>query len=116
MTLRLFMAATILVASPFFALAETDEPHNQTPKPTIAEAQKLVETISGDQLSSKLTATPANSKSKWTMQWRERDEKVLSNLVAKMDGLQADLGPEFKKVSDGLEGVEPNSAEGKEIC
>jgi hypothetical protein len=47
---------------------------------------------------------------------REHDKKMFSGLVAKMDGLQDDLGPEFKKISDGLEGVEPNSAEGKKFA
>jgi hypothetical protein len=42
------MAAAIFVATPFIAFAETDEPRGQTPKPTIEEAQKLIQTISGD--------------------------------------------------------------------
>jgi hypothetical protein len=115
MTSRLFMAAAIFIALPFIAVAETDEPHNQTPKPTIAEAQKLVETISGDPAKLKAYCDLSKLEEQMDNAVRERDEKVLSSLVAKMDGLQDDLGPEFKKVSDGLEGVEPNSAEGRKF-
>jgi hypothetical protein len=116
MTSRLFLAAMIFVASPFVAFAETDEPRDQTPKPTIAEAQKLVQSISGDPAKLKAYCDLSKLEEQMDNAVRERDERVLSSLVAKMDGLQDDLGPEFKKVSDGLEGVEPNSAEGKKFA
>jgi hypothetical protein len=116
MTPRLFMAATILVASAFIAFAETDEPRDQTPKPTVAEAQKVVQSISGDPAKLKAYCDLSKLEEQMDNAVRERDEKVLSSLVAKMDGLQDDLGPEFKKVSTGLAGVEPDSAEGKKFA
>jgi hypothetical protein len=110
------MAAAIFVATPFIAFAETDEPRGQTPKPTIEEAQKLIQTISGDPAKLKAYCDLSKLEEQMDNAVREHDEKVLSSLVAKMDGLQDDLGPEFKRVSHGLEGVEPNSAEGKKFA
>jgi hypothetical protein len=116
MTSRLLIAATIFVGTPFIAFAETDGPREQTPKPTIEEARKLVQIISGDPAKLKAYCDLSKLEEQMDNAVRKRDEKVLSSLVAKMDGLQDDLGPEFKKVSDGLEGIEPNSAEGKKFA
>ena len=48
MRLKLFITVTILVTASIAAFAQTDEPQNPVP-PTIEDAQKLVQTISGDE-------------------------------------------------------------------
>jgi hypothetical protein len=115
MASRLLMAATIFVTPSFMTFAETDDQREQAPKPTVEQAQKLVASISGDPAKLKAYCDLSKIEDQMDNAVRERDEKVLSSLVAKMDKLQDDLGPEFKKVSDGLEGVEPNSAKGKKF-
>ena len=47
MRLKLFVAVAILVTPSIAAFAQVDEPENPAP-PTIEDAQKLVQTISGD--------------------------------------------------------------------
>ena len=48
MTLKFFVAAALFVAVPVGAFAQSDKPNAQHSKPTIEDAQKLVETISSD--------------------------------------------------------------------
>jgi hypothetical protein len=48
MTLKFFLAATLHAAAPHLAFAQKDEPSDQAPKPTLADAQKVVEMISND--------------------------------------------------------------------
>ncbi|MGB8898059.1 MAG: hypothetical protein WCC90_01860, partial [Methylocella sp.] len=48
MTLRLFVAVTIFAAAPIVAFAQKDDPANRPPKPTVEDAQKVVQTISSD--------------------------------------------------------------------
>ena len=48
MSLKLLIAATLFVAVPIVAFPQSDKPNAQPSKPTIEDAQKLVETISGD--------------------------------------------------------------------
>jgi hypothetical protein len=42
------MAVTIFATAPIVAFAQNDEPADQAPKPTLADAQKVVQTISSD--------------------------------------------------------------------
>ena len=46
MRLKLFVAVTILASAPIVAFAQKDDPENKAPKPTVEDAQKLVQTIS----------------------------------------------------------------------
>ena len=43
------------------------------------------------------------------------DTKAVDALVAKADPLAQQIGPEYLKIVEGLEHVDPNSAEGAEI-
>ena len=48
MNLKLVAVISLFAAVPMVAFAQKDEPANKAPKPTIADAQKLVQTISAD--------------------------------------------------------------------
>ena len=45
---------------------------------------------------------------------QKNDTKALEALGTKADSLAQQIGPEYAKVMDGLEEVDPNSAEGKQ--
>jgi hypothetical protein len=83
-------------------------------KPTIADAQKLVQTITGDK--AKLQAYCEIGKLQEEMEKADQknDTKALEALGTKADSLAQQIGPEYAKVMDGLEEVDPNSAEGKQ--
>jgi hypothetical protein len=48
MRLKLLIAVGVIAAVPWAAFAQDDEQDVSVPKPTMEEAEKLVQTISGD--------------------------------------------------------------------
>jgi hypothetical protein len=114
MNLKLVVAVSLFAAVPMVAFAQKDSPATNVPKPTVADAQKLVQTVSGDK--AKLQAYCEIGKLQEQMEKADQknDTKALETLGAKADSLAQQIGPEYVKVMDGLEEVDPNSAEGKQ--
>ena len=116
MRLKLFVAVTIFVTASNAAFAQNDGPANQAPKPTLADAQKVVQTISSDK--TKLQAYCELGKLQDQMEKAEEgnDTKAVDALVAKADALGQQIGPEYLRIVEGLEEVDPNSAEGQKFA
>ena len=116
MRLKLFVAVTIFVTASNAAFAQNDDPANQAPKPTLADAQKVVQTISSDK--TKLQAYCELGKLQDQMEKAEEgnDTKAVDALVAKADALGQQIGPEYLRIVEGLEEVDPNSAEGQKFA
>ena len=115
MRLKLFVAVTILVTASIAAFAQSDEPDNPAP-PTIEDAQELVQTISGDK--AKLKAfCELNILYEQVEEAEERnDMKERDALSVKIDSLEQQFGPDYRRVMDGLGEVDPNSAEGQKLA
>jgi hypothetical protein len=113
---RLVLAVAIVAAAPFVADLQDDEQTNRAPKPTFEEAQKLVQAISNDAAKLRTYCDLGKLQAQMENAVKEHDEKALSSLLAEMEGLEDDLGPEFAKVSDGLDSVDPNSPEGQKFA
>jgi hypothetical protein len=114
MRLKLFVAVAILVTASIAAFAQTDEPDNQAP-PTIEDAQELVQTISGDKAKLK-TFCELDNLYKQVEEAEERnDMKERDALRVKIDSLEQQFGPDYRRVMDGLGEVDPNSAEGRKL-
>ena len=115
MSLKLFMAVTIFATIPIVAFAQEDDSANQAPKPTVADAQKLVQTISSDK--TKLQAYCEIGKLQDQMEKAEEknDTKAIEALGAKVDNLEQQVGPDYARIMDGLEQVDPNSSEGQKF-
>ena len=115
MSLKLFMAVTIFATVPIVAFAQKDDSANQAPKPTVADAQKLVQTISSDK--AKLQAYCEIGKLQDQMEKAEEknDTKAIEALGAKVDNLEQQVGPDYARVMDGLEQVDPSSSEGQKF-
>jgi hypothetical protein len=116
MRLKLFVAVTIFVTASNATFAQNDDPANQAPKPTLADAQKVVQTISSDK--TKLQAYCELGKLQDQMEKAEEgnDTKAVDALVAKADALGQQIGPEYLRIVEGLEEVDPNSAEGQRFA
>jgi hypothetical protein len=113
MKLRLVAVITALVTLPALVHAQGAPPSN-APKPTKADAQKVVQIISNDK--AKTQAYCDMSKLYEQMQTAaEKDSKKVETLGKQADALAAKLGPEYNKLMDGLDGINPNSNEGKEL-
>jgi hypothetical protein len=116
MSLKILMAVTIFAAAPIVAFAQKDDPANQALKPTLSDAQKVVQTIRNDK--AKLQAYCELGKLQDQMEKAEEgnDTKAVDALVAKADALAQQIGPEYLRIVEGLEEVDPNSAEGQKFA
>ena len=116
MNLKLLMAATIFAIAPIVALAQKDEPTDQAPKPTLADAQKVVEMISNDK--SKLQTYCEIGKLEDEMAKAEEgnNTKDVEALVAKAEALAQQLGPEYLKIVGRLELIDPKSVEAEQFA
>jgi hypothetical protein len=96
MRLKLFVTVTILLTASIAAFAQKDEPDNQAP-PTIEDAKKLVQTISGDK--AKLKACCELGLHEQMEKAEEKnDTKELDALGAKLDSLEQQVGPDYIRV------------------
>lgn len=115
MTLKFLSAVALFIAVPIAAFAQSDKPNAQPWKPTIEDAQKLVETINSDK--DKLKAYCEIGKVNGQLDDAEDkfDAKEFEALVVKLDSLEQQMGPDYIRVTDGLGDVDPNSAEGQKF-
>jgi hypothetical protein len=114
MNLKLVVAVSLFAAVPVVAFAQKDAPATKVPKPTIADAQKLVQTISADKAKLQAYCDMGKLQDQMEQAEQKKDNKALEALGAKADSLAQQMGPEYAKVMDGLEEVDPSSAEGKQ--
>jgi hypothetical protein len=115
MNLKLVAAISLFAAVPMVAFAQKDgPPADKAPKPTVADAQKLVQTITGDKAKLKAYCDIGKLQEEMEKADQKNDTKALEALGTKADTLAQQIGPEYTKVMDGLEEVDPNSAEGKQ--
>jgi hypothetical protein len=114
MRLKLFVAVAILVTPSIAAFAQVDEPENPAP-PTIEDAQKLVQTISGDKAKLKAFCELGNLYEQVEEAEERNDMKERDALGVKIDSLEQQFGPDYRRVMDGLGEVDPNSAEGQKL-
>jgi hypothetical protein len=116
MILKLVVAVTLSITVPVIALAQKQSPTKTAPKPTIAQVRKLVQVISSNEAKLKAYCDANQLDEQIAEAERRKDSHALEALNAKADGLERQISPEYTKVMDGLEEVDPNSAEGKQIA
>ena len=115
MTLKFFVAAALFVAVPVDAFAQSDKTNVQLLKPTIEDAQKLVEIITSDKDKLKTYCEIGKLHEQLDDAEEKFDAKEFEALVAKLDSLEQQMGPDYIRVTDGLGDVDPNSAEGQKF-
>ena len=115
MNLKPVMAVLLFAAVPMFAYAQKNAPAPKAPKPTVADVQKLVQMISSDQTKVKAYCDIDKLQEQMGQAAQKKDKKALEALGAKIDGLAQQIGPDYAKVMDGLDAVDPSSAEGKKF-
>jgi hypothetical protein len=113
MRLKLVVAITAL-AIPALAHAEQSGPQPSVPKPTKADAQKVVEIITSDKVKTQaycdLTKLEGQVKAV-----QPNDRHTVEMLIKQAEALIDKLGPEYFKLMDGLEQVDPKSSEAEEF-
>ena len=109
MKLKLLLAA--FVALPLCAQAQPKDP----PKPTKADAQKVVKLISGDPAKTKAYCEMIKLDEEAAKVDEEKDSKKLEEISKKMDELGGQLGPEYAALLDGLGEIDPDSKAAEDI-
>ena len=113
MNLKIVLAVSLFAAVPMIAYAQNNDSAEKAPKPTPADAQKLAQMISSDKAKLKAYCDMGKLQEQMEQADQKKDDKALEALSAKLDSLTQQIGPEYVKVMEGLEEIDPDSAEGK---
>ena len=114
--MKLKLVAVIsALAIPALAHAEQSGPHPTVPKPTKADAQKVVEIITSDKVKTQAYCDLTKLEGEVEAADQKKDTKTLEALSKQAEALIDKLGPEYYRLMDGLEQVDPKSNEAKEF-
>src|SRR5262249_23244872 len=113
MNLKL-VAAVSALAIPSIAHAQQGAPQ-PVPKPTKADAQKVVQIITNDKVKTQAYCDLTKLEGQVEAAAQKNDTKTLEALSKQAEALVDKLGPEYYKLMDGLEDVDPKSSEAKEF-
>jgi hypothetical protein len=113
MNLKLVVVVSLFAAMPTLAYAQKAGPATNAPKPAVAEAQKVVQIISGDKAKLQAYCDLGKVQDQMQQAGQKKDQKTLQALSAQASSLEQKVGPDYVKLMNGLDEVDPNSAEGK---
>jgi len=107
------VAAISALAIPALAHAQQSGP--QPTKPTKADAQKVVQIITSDKVKTQAYCDLTKLEGQVKALQQNTDTKTAETLIKQAEALIDKLGPEYFKLMDGLERVDPKSSEAKEF-
>jgi hypothetical protein len=110
---KLLAAISALAAIPVLAHAQQGGP--QPTKPTKADAQNVVQIITSDKVKTQAYCDLAKLEGQVKAVPQNSDAKTVETLTKQAEVLIDKLGPEYFKLMDGLERVDPKSSEAKEF-
>jgi hypothetical protein len=116
MNLKLLAAATIFATAPTVVFGQKDAPGDHASKPTLADAQRVVQTISKDKAKLQAYCEMGKLEDQMAKAEEANDTKTVEALFAKSDALARQIGPEYLGIVEGLEEVDPSSAEGQKFA
>ena len=108
---KLIIAILVIAAVPVCAQAQ--KPSAATV--TKADVQKVVKLISGDKAKTQTYCDIGKLNAQMAEADETKDTKKLDELSQQIDALGKKLGPEYAALMDGLEDVDPESEDGKQI-
>ena len=109
------VAAVSALAIPALGHAQQSGPQPNAPKPTKADAQKVVQIITSDKVKAQAYCDLNELEGQVKVAEQKNDTKTLEGLSKQAEALVEKLGPEYYKLMDGLEEVDPKSSEAKEF-
>jgi hypothetical protein len=109
------VAAISALAIPALAQAGQRGPQPTVPKPTKADAQNVVQIITSDKVKTQAYCDLTKLEGEVKAADQKNDTKTLEALSKQAKSLVDELGPEYFKLMDGLEQVDPKSSEAKEF-
>jgi len=115
MKLKLVAAISALAAIPALAHAQQGAPPPSVPKPTKADAQNVIQIVTTDKVKTQAYCDLTKLYDQLQAAEQKNDTKTAETLGKQADALIDKLGPEYSKLIDGLEQVDPKSSEAKEF-
>ena len=109
------VAAISALAIPALAHAQQSGPQPNVPKPTKADAQNVVQIITSDKVKTQAYCDLTKLEEQVKAVQQNTDTKMVETLTKQAEALIDKLGPEYFKLMDGLERVDPKSSEAKEF-
>jgi ABC-type transporter Mla subunit MlaD len=113
MKLKLLAAIAVIVAVPLCAQAQPKPA--AAAKATKADAQRVVQSISADKVKTQKYCELAKLSEQIDEAEQKKDTKKTEALEKQAEALMAQLGPDYGKLMDGMQAVNAESKEGKEI-
>lgn len=114
MKLKIVLAIAALAVMTVLAQAQPAPPAN-VPKPTKADVQKVVQTVSADKAKTQAYCALAKLEDQMVALDPQKDEKKLDALSSQADALAGKIGPEYVRLMQGLDQIEENSPEAKDF-
>jgi hypothetical protein len=115
MKLKLVAAISVLAAIPALAHAQQGGPQPNVPKPTKADVQNVVQLITSDKVKTQAYCDLTKLENQVKALQQNTDTKTVEALTEQAEALIDKIGPEYFKLMDGLEKVDPKSSEAKEF-
>jgi hypothetical protein len=106
------VAAISALAIPALAHAQQSGPQ---PKPTKADVQNVVQIITSDKVKTQAYCDLTKLENQVKALQQNTDTKTVEALTEQAEALIDKIGPEYFKLMDGLEKVDPKSSEAKEF-
>jgi len=111
MNLKYMVAIFALAALPVCAQAQ----QKGAPKVTKADAQKVIQIVSGDKAKAKIYCDIAKLGEQMEQAEQKKDEKKMEALSKQADEMGKKIGPEYVALMDGIQEMEPDSKDSQEI-
>lgn len=111
MKLKLIAATAIIAAIPLFAQAQP----RPAAKVSKAEVQRIMQSIVADKAKSQKYCDLLKLNEQLDEAEQKKDNKKVDELSKQAEALMTQIGPDYVKLMDGLQGINPDSKEGKEI-
>src|SRR5215469_4295393 len=109
------VAAISALAIPALAHAQQSGPQPNVPKPTKADAQNVVQIVISDKVKMQAYCDLTKLEDRVKAVQSNTDPKTVETFTKQAEALIDELGPEYFRLMDGLERVDPNSSEAKEF-
>lgn len=100
------VAILMMVTAPVYAQAQ---------KPTRADAQRVFEIISGNEVKTQIFCDIGKLGDEIEQAAEKKDTRTADELRRKIDELGRKLGPEYAALMDGIQDVDPESEDGQQI-
>jgi hypothetical protein len=115
MNLKLVIAIAAIAVMPVLAQAQQKGGPPPAKPPAKAEVQKVVNQIKGDKAKLDIYCQISKLGDQAQAAAQKKDQKKMEDLSKQADALGQKLGPDYVKLMAGMEDVDPESKDGKDL-